>query len=151
MWSVLLVFCDYNFHSVCPLMDKDKEEDEMVGWHHWLNGHAFDQTLGVGDGHGSLVCYSPWGLKELNMTEWLNWTVLGLSVRFCLCPFRVEFLFCTALQLTPINKPTGLQSQTFWGLIFQCRNPGLRIPVCRLNPSFLGEDLCNCDYPFVCG
>ena len=49
-------------------------EDEMVGWHHWLNGHEFEQTLGVGDAQGGLVCYSPWSLKELDMTEWLNWT-----------------------------------------------------------------------------
>ena len=49
-------------------------EDEMVGWHHWLDGHEFEQALGVGDGQGSLVCYSPWGHKELDTTEQLNWT-----------------------------------------------------------------------------
>ena len=48
---------------------------EMVGWHHWLNGHEFEQTLGVGDGQGSLVCCSPWGHKELDTTEWLSWNV----------------------------------------------------------------------------
>ena len=47
-------------------------EDEMVGWHHRLNGHEFEQTLGVGDGQGSLVGCSPWGHKELDMTERLN-------------------------------------------------------------------------------
>ena len=46
-------------------------EDEMVGWHHQLNGHEFEQALRVGDGQGSLVC-SPWGFKELDMTEQLN-------------------------------------------------------------------------------
>ena len=40
------------------------KEDEMVEWHHWLNGHEFEQAMGVGDGQGSLVCYSPWGHKE---------------------------------------------------------------------------------------
>ena len=40
---------------------KRGQEDEMVGWHHQLNGHAFEQALGVGDGQGSLVCCSPWG------------------------------------------------------------------------------------------
>ena len=45
------------------------EYDEMVGWHHGLNGHEFEQTPGVGDGQGSLVCYSSWGFKELDMTE----------------------------------------------------------------------------------
>ena len=49
-------------------------EDEMVGWHHQLDGHEFEQTLGVGDGQGSLVCCSPWGCKESDTTEWLNWT-----------------------------------------------------------------------------
>ena len=49
-------------------------EDEMVGWHHWLDGHDFEQAPGVGDGQGRLVCYSPWGHKESDMTEQLNWT-----------------------------------------------------------------------------
>ena len=47
-------------------------EDEMAGWHHWLNGHDFEQTHGDGEGQGSLVCCSPWGHKELDTTEWLN-------------------------------------------------------------------------------
>ena len=47
-------------------------EDEIVGWHHRLNGHEFEQTLGVGDGQGSLACCGPWGCKELDVTEWLN-------------------------------------------------------------------------------
>ena len=44
-------------------------EGEMVEWHHRLDGHEFEQTLGVGDGQGRLVCYSPWGRKESDMTE----------------------------------------------------------------------------------
>ena len=44
-------------------------EDEMVGWRHRLDGHEFEQTLGVDDEQGSLACYSPWGHKELDMTE----------------------------------------------------------------------------------
>ena len=47
-------------------------EDEMVEWHHRLDGHEFVQALGVGDGQGSLTCYSPWGRKELDTTERLN-------------------------------------------------------------------------------
>ena len=54
-------------------------EDEMVGWHHWLNGHEFEQVLGFGDGPGSLVCCSPWGCKESDMTERLNWTEAWLG------------------------------------------------------------------------
>ena len=51
---------------------KRERQDEMVGWHHRLNGHEFEQALGVGDGQGSLACCSPWGRKELDMTERLN-------------------------------------------------------------------------------
>ena len=50
-------------------------EDEVVGWHHRLDGHEFEQVPGVGDGQGSLVCCSPWGRKESDTTERLNWTV----------------------------------------------------------------------------
>ena len=52
--------------------EKGMSEDEMVGWHQWLDGHEFEQAPGVGDGQGSLACCSPWGRKELDMTEWLN-------------------------------------------------------------------------------
>ena len=44
-------------------------EDEMVGWHHCLDRHGFEQALGVGDGQGSLMCCRSWGRKELDMTE----------------------------------------------------------------------------------
>ena len=54
--------------------EKGVTEDEMVGWHHWLNGHEFEQAPGVGDGLGSLASCSPWGRKESDTTEWLNWT-----------------------------------------------------------------------------
>ena len=47
-------------------------EDEMVRWHHRLNVHEFEQAPGVGDGQGSLVCYSAWGHKESDMTERLT-------------------------------------------------------------------------------
>ena len=53
---------------------KGMTEDEMVGWHHQLDGHEFEQAPGVGDGQGSLACCSPWACKESDLTEWLNWT-----------------------------------------------------------------------------
>jgi len=52
--------------------EKGITEDEMVGWHHWLNGHEFEQAPGDGEGQGSLACCHPWGHKESNTTEWLN-------------------------------------------------------------------------------
>ena len=52
--------------------EKGMTEDEMVGWHHQLNGHEFQHAPGVGDGQGSLACCSPWGRKELDTTERLN-------------------------------------------------------------------------------
>ena len=53
--------------------EKGMTEDEMVGWHHRLNGHGFGWTLGVGDGREALACCGSWGRKELDTTEWLNW------------------------------------------------------------------------------
>ena len=52
--------------------EKGTTEDKMVGWHHWLDGHEFEQALGDGDRQESLVCCSPWGPKELDMTEGLS-------------------------------------------------------------------------------
>ena len=62
-------------------MEKWVADDEMVGWHHWHNGHEFEQALGVGDGQGSLACCSPWGHKESYSTQQLNWTdwTIGLK------------------------------------------------------------------------
>ena len=53
---------------------KGTTEDEMVGWHHRHNGHKFEWASGVGDGQWGLVCCSPWGHKESDATEQLNWT-----------------------------------------------------------------------------
>ena len=60
--------------------EKGTAEDEMAGCHHWLNGHEFEQALGVGDGQGGLLCCSPWGCKELDMTEQVNWTELEAEI-----------------------------------------------------------------------
>ena len=54
--------------------EREMTEDEMVGWHHQLKEHEFEQAPGIGDGQGSLSCCSPWGHKESDRTEWLNWT-----------------------------------------------------------------------------
>ena len=56
-------------------------EDEMVEWHHQLNGHEFEQALGVGDGQGSLVCCRPWGHREPDTAERLN----NNNTYICVC------------------------------------------------------------------
>ena len=55
------------------LQEKRMTEDEMVGWHYCLYGHEFEQAPGIGDGQGSLAFCSPWGCKESDMTELLNY------------------------------------------------------------------------------
>ena len=59
--------------------EKGTTEDEMVGWHHWLNWYGFGWSPGVGDGQGGMACCSPWGHKELDTTEQLNWTDMLLE------------------------------------------------------------------------
>ena len=59
--------------------EKGPAEDKMVGWHHWLSGHEFEQTLGDSGGETSLACWSPWGCKESGTTEWLNTTMKVLK------------------------------------------------------------------------
>ena len=56
---------------------KGTTEDEMAWWHHWLYGRESEWTPGVGDGQGGLACCDSWGRKELDTTEWLNWTELN--------------------------------------------------------------------------
>ena len=56
-------------------MEKGTTEDEMIGWHHWLNGHAFEQVLGKSEGQGGLARRSPWSCKELDRLS--NWTTIG--------------------------------------------------------------------------
>ena len=65
---------------------KGMTEDEMAGWHHGLNGHDFEWTPWIGDGQGGLACCSPWGRKELNTTEQLNWTQLINKLVINKCP-----------------------------------------------------------------
>ena len=56
--------------------EKGMTDDEMAGWHHWLDGCESEWTLGVGDGQEGLACWDSWGHKEWDKTEWLNWTEL---------------------------------------------------------------------------
>ena len=63
-----------NWLSLWAWQSYVSEPEIPIVRHHWLNGHEFEWTPGVGDGQGGLVCYSSWDCKESDMTEWLNWT-----------------------------------------------------------------------------
>ena len=65
------------------LEEKGMTEDEMAGWHHWLDGRESDWTPGVGDGQGGLACCDSWGRKESDTTEWLNWTEMYCKASPC--------------------------------------------------------------------
>ena len=105
--------------------EKGTTEDEMTGWHHWLDGHEFELTPGVVDEQGGLECCNSWDCKESDMTEWLKWTELNaptnahcyhigvandcsiyyqLSNPFCLCPGQ-QATTCSASS-TRISKTT---------------------------------------------
>ena len=77
--------------------EKGMTEDEMVAWHHRLKGHEFEQALGAGDGQGGLACCSPWGRRESDMTEQLNWTEQVPRGRSC-CFSEDYSLWTTVLK-----------------------------------------------------
>ena len=68
--------------------EKGTTEDEMAGWHHWLDGRESEWTAGGGDGQGSLACWDSWGCKESNMTERLNWSE-GFLIKWWGCYYLV--------------------------------------------------------------
>ena len=63
----------------------------LVGWHHWLDGHESEWTLGVGDGQGGLVCCDSWGRKESDTTEWLNWTEGPILLSYKVICFLLKY------------------------------------------------------------
>ena len=81
-----LIGKDLDSEKVWSQEEKGMIENEMVRWHFWLDGHEFVQALGIGDRQGVLACHSLWGLKELDTTEWLNWSE--------------SFVFSRTIQLT---------------------------------------------------
>ena len=80
--------------------EKRTTEDEMVWWHHQLNGHEFEEAPGVGDGQGTLACYSPWGCKESDTTEGLNWVSPKLSF------FDTQFFLFAESRIFSFKKNT---------------------------------------------
>ena len=69
-----LIWKDPNAGKDWRWEEKGTTEDDMVGWHHWCDGHDFEEALRVDNGQGSLTCCSSWGHKESDMTKWLNLT-----------------------------------------------------------------------------
>ena len=95
--------------------EKGMTEVEMVGWHHRLDGYEFEQALGAGDGQGCLACCNPWGRKESDTTEQLNWTEHWIAT---LCKFSVyniifillytlQFLVLTFSQVSTYSQSSG--------------------------------------------
>jgi len=76
--------------------EKGTTEDEMAGWHHWLDGRESGWTPGVGDGQGGLVCCDSWGHKESDMTEWLIWSDL-----ICVCCYHLFLISSASARSIP--------------------------------------------------
>ena len=102
--------------------EKGKTEDEMVGRHHWLDGHEFEWAPGVGDGQGSLACCGSWGHKESDTTEWLTWLMI-LALGFLSIPAVVFLILSTILSSSLFQeqeKDTKLRLlptvKSHWGL-----------------------------------
>ena len=72
MWRANSLEKTLNLGKIWGQEEKGTTEDKMVGWHHPLNGHELEQTLGDSEGQGGLACCSQWGRKELHITQWLN-------------------------------------------------------------------------------
>ena len=89
-------------------IEKGTTEDEMAGWHHWLDGHESEWTLGVGDGQGGLACCDSWGHKESDMTEQLNELNLCTGERHLntkiLAFFLSPFSYIWNLRITSLNS-----------------------------------------------
>ena len=89
---------------------KGVAEDERVGWHHWLNGPEFKQTLGDSEGQGSLACCSPWGCKESDMTEWVNNSVTVSFFHYSIFRSLTHSSFSPYYYLVARSRPTLLRS-----------------------------------------
>ena len=119
--------------------------EDMDGWHHWLNGRESEWTPGVGDGQGGLACCDSWGRKELDMTEWLNWTegirLKGRSqhphsrsqngtsteVNMAWWGRRISLLILTLYSIY-MNWPLGLPLKVVWSSGARAQDTEGRIP-----------------------
>ena len=102
--------------------EKGTTEDEMAGWHHWLDGRESQWTLGVGEEQGGLVCCDSWGHKELDMTEWLIWSDLIVSSKI----MRKE-----ELPKSGLAKSRSLLKLDYGYIVVHCMTPCLKFSTIR--------------------
>ena len=101
--------------------EKGTTEDEMVRWHHGLNGHGFEWTLGVSDGQGGLACCGSRGRKELDMTEQPNW----IEGHFCLWDFMIWRNLCFRVESFTLSETSLLKNWTYMvSLLHYCLSSG---------------------------
>ena len=94
--------------------EKGTTEDEMVEWHHQLDGHELEQALGVGDGQGSLTCCSPWGHKNRTwLSDWTDWLIVELQHLQC----SDSTVKCITIDQPQVQWPSGT-IQNYWSIIF---------------------------------
>ena len=134
-WKLVLT-CSLNHHTMRVT------EDEMVGWHHRLNAHEFEQTLGDSEGEGSLVCCSPWGCKELDMTWWLNNNVdvVFLVIHFFFLHGQESWLSCSLWYPSRACSNCIVNScEQVWGRmdICVCMTESLPCSLKTLTPLFV--------------
>ena len=96
--------------------EKGMTEDEMAGWHHWLNGRESEWTPGFGDRQGGLVCCNSWGRKELDTTEQLNWTELVPRTIMILITTGIRIKYWKEKMTNHLEIPGNktIQSQAIW-------------------------------------
>ena len=111
--NTLATWCEELTHWKRPWwwerQEKGTTEDEMVGWHHQLDGHEFEQAPGAGDGKGSLACCIPWGCKESDTTEWLHWN--WAHMKYTMFWFRMLRVEEKTTDCTQEKERTGRASQ----------------------------------------
>ena len=95
---------------------KGTTEDEMAGWHYWLDGRESEWTPGVGDGQGGLPCCDSWGCKESDTTERLNWTELNLQFQGWFVPIslRLVLWIVAACVMATVWSACSYPSSTWW-------------------------------------